>query len=329
MENTTEASNHLDKFEKYLCILKGLAPSSVKSYLRHAKEFITWRDGNVIDSLVTRQGIEGFLEFCYYRGNGNSTRSTKLTSLKNYCRYLRYAGVQADDPTADLPRPRATRPFMLTFSRDEILKMFAVCNVNSESGLRDVVFLILGAFAGFRVSEIAGFNIEQVQDDGKNLDLVIPKTKRGAGRSTYLWKAPAIYVRQLLAARLAAGARIGDPLLIGYFKGGRPRGNNCRLTAKAFDNLIKRLAQQAKLRKPQIKCHMLRGSHACDLQAVRGYTMPSILERMGWQNLETAARYLTQRKRLHHEYASLHIFWKDFSGVWTKGDSTAESNQAE
>lgn len=328
MEIKTETADHLCEFEKHLRILKGLVPSSVKAYMRHVKEYLAWRSGNALAGPPTRQDVEGYLAWCFYRNNSNSTRTTKTIALQNYFRFLKYIGVLDEDPTATLPRLRSTRPFVQTFSRDEILRMFAVCDITIEKGLRDTVFLILGAFAGFRVSEISSFRLDQISDDGKDIDLVLPKTKRGAGRSVYLWKAPGYFVRQLLAARIAAGARSGDPLLVGYYKGGRPRGNS-QLSTKALDNLIKQLARRAKLRKPVIKCHLLRATHACDLQAVKGYVLPAIMQRLGWKQLDTAGRYLVRRERIHKEYASLHLYWKDFAGVWTKGDSAAKISQTE
>ncbi len=322
-----EDSMLLEKFEKHIRILKGLVPSSVHAYIRHVKEFLAWRDGNALTGPVTRQDIENFLEWCYRRGNGNATRISKLTALQNYFRYLAYSGKLPDDPTANLPRPRSSRPFMLTFSHEEILRLFGAVDLASDKGLRDAVFLILGSLAGFRVSEIVNFKIEQVQDDGKEMDLVIPKTKRGAGRVVYLWKMPADYVRALLLTRLNQGAKIGDPLLTGYYKGGRPRGNR-PMSTKGLDTLLKTLARRAKIRKPAVKCHMLRGTHANDLQHVRGYTLPAIMERMGWQNLETAARYLVRRERIHRECRSLHEYWIDLGRVWRKEDAAADSNQA-
>lgn len=311
-----EQNNLLDKFEKYLQVLKGLVPSSVRAYRRHVEEFLSWRAGNALDGPATKQDVEGYFEWCFYRGNSNVTRTAKRTALQNYFRYLIYTGLQAEDPTATLPRLRVTRPFMQTFNQEEVLRLFGAIDISSEKGLRDAVFLILGTFTGFRVSEIAGFNIEQVQDDGKDIDLVIPKTKRGAGRNVYLWKAPGMFVRQLLAARIAAGARTGYPLIIGYYKGGRPRGNG-RLSTRALETRLKILATRAKIRKPRIKIHMLRATHANDLQHVRGYTLPAIMERMGWKNLETAARYLVHRERIHKEHASLHAYWSGFAKVWT------------
>ena len=318
----------LDDFSRHLRVARGLVPSSVQAYRRHVENFFSWRSGNALDGPVIRQDIEGYLNYCFTRGNGNATRPTHTVALRNYFNFLRYSGIRSDNPVDDLPRARIAKPFMLTFNRDEILRIFGVCDPTTEKGLRDIVFLVLGAFAGFRVSEIKGFSIEQVSDDGKEITLVLPKTKRGAGREVYIWRAAGIFIRELLIKRVAAGAGTGDPLLVGFYRGDHPR--NGRLTAKALDTLIKTLCRRAGVRKPAVKCHMLRATHANDLQHVRGYTLPAIMERLGWANLETAARYLVHRERIHREYRSLHEYWIDFTKVWTTTESpAAESKQAE
>ena len=311
----------LDDFDNHLRVALGLVPSSAKAYRRHVTEFFTWRDGNAGEGPVSRQEIEGYLTWCFRRGNGNATRKTKTVALQNFFRFCIYSGIRPDDPTAMLPALRTTRPHMLTFNRNEILRMFRAIDITTEKGLRDVVFLVLGAFAGFRVSEISGFNIEQISDDGKDITLVIPKSKRGAGREVYLWKAPGFFIRELFIKRISAGARTGDPLLVRISQGDRPR--NRRLTSQGLERLLKDLCQRAGIRKPAVKTHMLRATHANDLQHVRGYTLPAIMERLGWVNLETAARYLVHRERIHKEYRSLHEYWIDFTRVWSTNEGPA------
>lgn len=321
----TDRNLVLQNFEKHLAVLKGLASSSVSAYRRHVEEFLNWRDGNALDGPATRGDIERYLEYCFLRGNGNQTRTTKLIALQSYFRFLRYTGEMNDDPSASIPRMRSTKPFMQTFTREEILRLFGTIDVTTDMGLRDACFLIFGAFAGFRVSEIVNFNIDHIQDDGKEMDLVIPKTKRGAWRSVYLWRAPSMFIRQLLIARVSAGARTGDPLLVSH--SGRSSGK--RLTTRSLDMLIKKLAKRAGLRKAKIKCHMLRASHACDARHVRGYDVFAIMQRMGWENLETAARYITRRERIHKEYRSWHEYWLEFGRVWTEPESAINISNAE
>lgn len=323
---------HLDGFGRHLRILKGLQDSSVRAYNAMIREFLAWRAGNAGDGpfdAISRQDIERYLEWCWYQGNKDAARLTKLTALQSYFRYLVYAGILAADPTADIPRPRTSRNLMQTFTRDEIHRMFAVCSPDTEKGMRDIVILVFGAFAGLRVSEICKFNIDHIVDDGSNFDLNIIMTKKKASRTVYLWKAPAFYVRHLLLGRLSLGARIGDPLLVSCNRAGRYRGNR-RLTTKAVDQVVKILALRAGIRKPLIRTHMLRATHANDLQHIAGYTLPAIMERMGWKNLSTAERYLVRRERIHRTYQSLHAYWIDFAKLWTeKEGSNACSGSAE
>jgi integrase/recombinase XerD len=313
-----------------LRVLRGLQVSSIGKYRAHVAEFFKWRSGNALDGRldeITQQDVESYLAFCYYQGNGNQTRLSKLVSLQNFFRYLIYTGIIAADPTANIPRPRADKPLMHTFTREEVLRLFAQVDITREKGIRDVVILIFAAFAGFRLSEIINFNLDHITDDGKDLDLSVIKTKRGENRTVYLWKAPAYFVRQLLAARLAdRDARGSDPLIVPYFRNGLPRGNR-RLTPSALNRLLKDLTKSAGIRKPTIKLHSLRATHANTLQHIRGYSLPAIQERLGWKDLSTAGRYLVHRERIHHEYKSLHEYWIDFTKTWiTKGGDGVEQS---
>lgn len=318
---------HLEGFGRHYRILQGLQESSIAAYTADLREFVTWRTGNAQNgpiSEVSRQEVEQYLEWCYYQGNQDSARATKLIALRNFFRYLVYSGVIAADPTSDIPRLAASREYMQTFNQDEILRMFAACDISAEKGLRDAVILIMGVFTGFRVSEMCKFNLEQVSDDGKDIDLIIPKTKRKAGRTVYLWKAPGMLVRVLRDLRLAAGAGTGDPLLVSCKKNGRSRGNR-RLTAAAVNRMLQKLAKRSGIRKAEVHNHMLRATHACDLQRVHGYTPQAIMERLGIKNMATLEHYLVRRERIHRTYRSLDELWSGFKRLWLKEVSDADS----
>ncbi len=325
----------LDKFEQHLRILWGLQASSTGRYRAHVAEFFAWRAGNdqtttfsSLSPLELRQEVEEYLKWCYHNGNQNSARLAKLTAIQNYFRYLVYNQQLATDPTEGIPKPPADSAAMIPFTRPEIIRLFGAIDITSEKGVRDAVFLIMGAFCGFRVSEIWKLNIEDVIDDG-DLNLSIPKTKKKASRMVWVWKAPAHYIRALLLARISQGARVGDPLLVSYKKNGLPRGNR-RLTTPSCDRLLKKLAARAGIRKAAIKTHQLRSTHACDLRHIRGFDVFAIMQRLGWKNSETAARYITRREPVHRMYNNLHEYWIEFTKIWNKKeDANADSRNAE
>jgi integrase len=276
-------------------------------------------------------------------------------ALRNYFRWLAYDGHIPADPTEKIPSPPADKPEMIPFTRSDILRMFAEIDITTEKGLRDAVFMIMGAFAGFRVSEVCKFNIEDVIDDENVMDLSIVKSKRGKSRKVWIWKAPAHYVRALLLARISQGAQVGDPLLVSYEKNGTPRdgvsercgrcpkSDGCRplklnrakgyrrLTSGACDDLLKTLAKRAGIRRKRIKTHQLRATHACDCRKIKGYDLFATMERFGWEKPETAGRYITRREPNYRQYNDWHHYWIDFTKVWNKKreDTNAADRNAE
>src|SRR3990172_13229854 len=130
--NTTEIPDLMAGFARHFRILKGLQESSVAAYSAHVREFFAWRAGNgETGDLSTIKGpeIERYLEWCYYQGNQGAARAAKFVALRNFFRYLVYAGASSSDPTADIPRVAYQREFMQTFNQDEILRMFAACDI--------------------------------------------------------------------------------------------------------------------------------------------------------------------------------------------------------
>lgn len=313
-------TNYLPGFIRYLQVLEGLSPKSVEVYCAKVKEFFAWLEGN--DNVkpvedITRQDIEHYLEWCFYRGNSNQTRHTKLTALGKFFRFLRYEKVISEDITTDIPKPKIFSRRMQTFTKEDILNLFRAIDITTEKGVRDCCIFILAAFCGLRISEIYKLRIGDIIDDGNNLDIAIPEDigKKHSSRTIYLWKVPAAFIRSYTTTRITQGARPVDPFLISYrFR--RPSGR--RLDAGSLNSILKDYARAAGLRKSKVTFHMFRATHANDLQHIRGYTMPAIQERMGWKDLSTSGRYLVRRERIHRTYNSLHEYWIEFKQIWTK-----------
>jgi integrase/recombinase XerD len=310
--------NHVAGFEKSLRILEGLSQVTVESYKKKVLGFHAWLIDNDIPAAprqITRKHIESYMEHCFNAGNANITRLTKLTALAKFFRYLKYDGVIAEDISAEIPRPQVTAKLMSTFTREEVLRFFRQCDPGREKGLRDLCILILAAFCGLRMNEIITLDLNDIIDDGTDIDINVKGKRRGGrvSRQVYIWKAPGLFVRQYLMTRLSHSARGSDPFLVTY-NHGKPKGR--RMTAAAVHKLIKCLAADAEIRKAEIHAHVFRSTHANDLRHVKGYDMPAIQERLGWKDLSTAGRYLVRRERIHRTYNSLHEYWIDFTKIW-------------
>jgi integrase/recombinase XerD len=322
--------SYLAGFQRSLQVLEGLSPATTHAYSWKVREFHAWLVGNDVPAVpaeITRRHIELYLEHCFYRGNSNQTRHTKLTALGKFFRYLKYEGTVSEDFTAEIPKPRIHVNRIQKFTKIEVLSFFRAIDIGTEKGRRDVVIFILAAFCGLRIGEICKLRIGNVIDDGKNIDIDISEDigKKHSIRSIYLWKVPGEYVRSYVIQRLSQGARIQDTLLVSY-KHGRP--SNKPLTACAIDGLIKKYADKASIRKPKICCHMFRATHASDLRYIRGYDSAAIAGRMGHSNIATTDRYLPERGRIHKIYQSLAVYWKEFNHIWDKGEAHDHNSSA-
>lgn len=310
---------HLDGFGRHMRILEDLKQSSVDAYVGKIREFHAWleENGRLMDPVaLIREDVEDYLQWCFYRGNKNITRFTKLTALTKFFRYLIYKGIIDRDITERIPRPKTRKKFVQMFNKDEVLRFFKQIDITREKGIRDAVILILAAFCGLRVSEIINITLNDIVDDTKNLDVNVIGSKFDESRQVYLWKAPAMFIRQYFTLRLGHGAKSNDPLLVSYTRGGRSKGR--KLTHSSVDVLIKNLAKKASIRKPEIHIHMFRATHINDLRHIKGYDLPAIAERVGHKDISTTDRYIPRRERIHRQYNSLHEYWIDFIKIWTK-----------
>lgn len=322
-------TEHIQGFERYLRVLEGLKEVSVVVYVKKVREFLNWYDsrfqGDQVaegGKVITRQDVEAFLEYCFYRKNVNQTRQTKLTALAKFARYLQYERILAEDFTLGIPKPRLQASRIHKFTKPEVLALFRTCSLSREKDLRDIVIFILAAFAGLRTAEICGVTMADVIDDGKDIDISVVG-KFAKERKLYLWKAPGAYVRQYLIMRISQGARPSDPLLVSY-KWNRPSG--LPVVHAALSHMLHRRAKQAGVRKTRINMHMFRATHASDLRYIRGYDAAAIAQRLGHSNIATTDRYLPERNRIHRVYNNLNEYWIEFNKLWRDQDVNVSSN---
>lgn len=324
--------NDLDKhilgFERHLRTQLGLKDITVSTYRKTVTDFFLWRSGQDSGRAVScprRQDVESYLEDCFYRRNNkNFTRSTKLTALRKFFWYLVREGVMEDNITDYISRPKTHRSFVRNFTREEILKLFSVIDPGTEKGLRDIVILILGAFAGLRIGEIIRLNVDDVIDEGGNVYVNIIKTKHGANRVVKFWKAPSLFLLQWLTIRLSRGAGKDGPYLISFRKGDNPRAS--RPTAAGLNRLIKGYAIAAGIRKPVVTMHMLRATHASDLRHIEKYDVFAIAKRLGHIDIATTGRYIPAWDRVNKLYPSLAAYWRDFKQIGREEKTVAEKD---
>lgn len=321
-----EIDTYLSGFERHLRILQALSGKSVQAYQNKVKEFFMFlKEKNVKISgkdillqNITRKEVEDYLEWCFYKGNGNQTRFTKLIAVQKFFRYLAYEGTIQEDITRLIPKPRITRKFIQKFTKEDALAIFRAIDIYTEKGLRDVVIFILAFFGGLRVGEILQLTLDDIVDDGSVIEVNITEAKHRSNRTVYFWKVPSMLIRQWFTLRMAYGAKADDRLLASCYKNQRINMDGCGLNPSAINALLKRYAKKAGLRKPKVHIHMCRATHASDLRSIAGYDMAAIAERLGHKHISSTDRYFPTRNRIHRTYRSLAQYWSEFPYIWVK-----------
>jgi site-specific recombinase XerD len=311
------AMDNLFGFERHLRVLQALSEKSIFSYRRTVEDFLKWSaDKNLTE--LTRKDIEAYLEACYYRGNSNQTRLTKLIALQKFFRFLKYEDILDNDITAGIPSPKVWKKFAQRFTTAEVLKLFGAIDLSTSKGMRDVSIFILAVFCGLRIGEICRLTMNDVIDDGQTVYFNVVDTKFHSSRSVSLWKAPSMFIRQWFSTRISQGAKTSDPFLISFTR----RRCLC-LTSSGISQIIKHYADKAGLRKIAIRAHMFRATHYDDLRHIKGFDIQAIAGRLGWKHTSTADRYISNRDRVSPIYASLAAYWHEFPGIWKRRDNEA------
>lgn len=333
-DNSKTINTHLDGFVRDLTVFDGLSASSVAIYRRLVQEFFTWLAGNddqrPVDQL-TRQTVEEYLAWCFYRGNGNQTRRTKLIALKRYARFLRRQGLipVERDFTDDIPKPKIRKKFIQTFTSEEHQAFFRAIAPGTEKGLRDAVIFILAGFCGLRAGEIWQLRLEHIQDDGKLIDIQVPDdiAKQGgrgsSGRTVDLWAVPSRDVRRYVAIRYRQGARSEDPLLVTYR---HKRPSLLPLSDSMLDEIVKYYAARAGIQKAKISLHQFRATHLSGCRHIAGFDTSAIAQRAGHANIATTDRYMPDRRRLTGKPSpSFAAYYRWYEKVWEESKSTETS----
>jgi integrase/recombinase XerD len=115
------------------------------------------------DVLSSRQ----LLTYLARSGVGQSTRANYHVALSAWCRWLVEQGVRSDNPMATVPRPKIPRRRPRPIETAHLEQLLA-----SRMHRRTRTMIILAAFAGLRVHEVAKIRGEDIDQMGKRLYVI-------------------------------------------------------------------------------------------------------------------------------------------------------------
>lgn len=175
----------LKEFLYYMQTIKGLSPRTVEAYYIDLKLFFRFmlqkKNNNIDNATIDTVDISNIsleflshvkqtdiLDFLYFvtdkRENSIAARSRKISSLRSYYKYLTSKTNQLkENPAENIEMPAAKKRLPKYLSLEQSIELLQ--NVNTSFTERDFCILTLFLNCGMRLSELAGIDISDINQD--------------------------------------------------------------------------------------------------------------------------------------------------------------------
>lgn len=260
----SELERQITEWMEHLFIQKGHQPRGVERYASVVRGFFLWRsrkgypDGS---HTVGRDEIETWQKALFFdMGNiSNRSRASKLSALRSFFGWLKYAGIRDDEPSKSIPTPKIQQSLPEKFSTEELRLLFAAPDVSTLMGLRDLAILKVLYAAGPRVSELCALDLNHISDSGGYIRLHFVGGKGNKDRTITLRRNPSKTLREWIVARKQIETRHNALFT-------RLQGKiYTRLTADIAQDTLKKYAKIVGIESADAFAHKMRGTFASDL----------------------------------------------------------------
>lgn len=295
-----EAPPIIREFLGYIGTIKGKSPKTVSEYYLDLRTFFRYikmkrglvpKDQNFEDigisdvdlELVKTIDLTQVFEYMNFlsaeRGNGASTRSRKVSSLRSFFRYLTdKVGKLTKNPVQELETPKLKKTLPKYLTLEQSLELLS--KVGGKAQERDYCILVLFLNCGMRLSELVGLDLNDVHLTNATMKITGKGNKE---RMVYLNDACIEAIKRYLVVRPVDGLIDRKALFIS--------GQKRRISPKTVQYLVKKYLAAIDLGGPGYSVHKLRHT-AATLMYQQGHVDIRILKDiLGHERLETTEIY--------------------------------------
>jgi len=271
-------NHHVESFLEMLVAERGAAANTREAYGRDLTDFAGFlaRRGRAVHQ-ASAADLRAYLGQLNDAGMAPRTAARRLSTLRQFHRFLFGEGLRADDPTAGLDSPRQGRALPKVLSETEVEALLAAARARpGAAGARLVALLELLYATGLRVSELVELPAAAAARDPR---VLIVTGKGGKERMVPLSEPARDALKRYRAAagKRGRGPSTETPAPRAPGKWLFPsRGAAGHLTRQRVAQLLKELAVAAGIDPAKVSPHVLRHAfashlldHGADLRAVQ------------------------------------------------------------
>ena len=283
---------------------RNYSPGTLENRRDSLKIFLAWSAERGLSraSDITRPILESFQRWLWrcVKANGQrlgwSTQRARLSTLKDFFRWLTKQNVILHNPASELELPRMEKRLpTAALSLAQVETLLAVPNIADPLGVRDRAMLELFYSTGVRRAELCRLELADVNSERQTLNVRRGKGKKDrvapVGARAVAWIER--YLKEV-RPRLCLDTRTPALFLTGYGEAFNP------------DVLSRMVAAWMKLAGLKGSCHLLR--HTCATHMLEGGAdIRYIQQLLGHEKLETTAIYTeVSIKQLQEVHARCH-----------------------
>ena len=278
----------LEAFLEMMSAERGASDNTLAAYRRDLEDASAFLGGRLADAGT--DDIRAFLDAVARRGFASTSQARKLSSLRQFFRFLYAEGLRTDDPTGTIDAPRKERPLPKTMREDAVSRLIARVEAEKRAaGDPDVHAaacrlhaLVETLYAtGLRVSELVALPLTVALRAER---FFIVRGKGGKERIVPLSHGAKAALGEWVALRAARPEWKESPYL---FPASSESGH---LPRQVFARELKALAGRAGVPAAKVSPHVLRHAFASHLLQ-NGADLRAVQQLLGHSDISTTQIY--------------------------------------
>ncbi|MDJ0946821.1 MAG: site-specific tyrosine recombinase XerD [Kiloniellales bacterium] len=276
----------VEAFLEMLVAERDARPNTLAAYLRDLADFADFLSGpGGGRGVAAARGadLRAYMASLGRRGLSPRTAARRLSTLRQFHKFLYAEGFRGDDPAAALDSPRQGRRLPKVLSEAEVDALLAAARARrGPEALRLLALLELLYASGLRVSELVSLPLAAVRRDPR---VIFVRGKGGRERLVPLGEpARAAVAAYLPQRRHFLPDKADSPWL--FPSGGR----DGHLTRQRVGQLLKELAVEAGIPRNKVSPHVLRHAFATHLLD-HGADLRALQQMLGHADISTTQIY--------------------------------------